>query len=42
MHVVVYGEENRRICRRVCAYTCGGVHRRTGGCADGQTDFMDG
>lgn len=41
MLVVVYGGKNRRIRGRVCAYTCGSVRKRTGGCTDGQTDFMD-
>jgi hypothetical protein len=40
--VVVYEGKNRRIRGRVCAYACGSVHKRTGGCTDRQTDFMDG
>ena len=40
--VVLYGGKNRRIRGRVCAFTCSSLHRRTGGCTDGQKDFMDG
>ena len=42
MLVVLYGGKKRRIRGRVCVYTCGSVHRRSGGRTEGQTDFMDG